>query len=302
VTDRDATIGPDLARTLIERQFPALVPADVAYLGEGCDSTAFEVNGTWVFRFPKRRDVEAQLLLERRLLPHLARSSPVAVPVFRHLGEASPEFPLSFAGYRKLDGVTALQARIERPPAGLALALGRFLSFLHTFPVEVARQCGVPDEDASQALDDIRAEAVEDFATVRELAPGEPLDRWFAFLRAGVDLPDARRSTSCLLHNDLAAEHVLVDRRHGTATGVIDWSDAALGDPVMDFAGIFHWGGDRFADGVLAAYDRDFTAADAGRARFAGACRGVGDVVFGRRFARPEYIAGGLRALRQCVR
>ena len=37
-----------------------------------------------------------------------------------------------------------------------------------------------------------------------------------------------------LCHNDLGAEHILVADDGVTITGVLDWSDAALGDRAMD--------------------------------------------------------------------
>jgi aminoglycoside phosphotransferase (APT) family kinase protein len=55
-----------------------------------------------------------------------------------------------------------------------------------------------------------------------------------------------------LVHNDLAAEHVLGDPESGMPTGVIDWSDMALGAPVVDFAGLFHWSGSVRQSGAVA--------------------------------------------------
>ncbi|KAA5834616.1 aminoglycoside phosphotransferase family protein [Saccharopolyspora hirsuta] len=40
-----------------------------------------------------------------------------------------------------------------------------------------------------------------------------------------------------LLHADLKGEHLLVDE-HGSISGVLDWTDAALGDPATDIAGL----------------------------------------------------------------
>jgi aminoglycoside phosphotransferase (APT) family kinase protein len=104
-----------------------------------------------------------------------------------------------------------------------------------------------------------------------------------------------------LLHNDLAAEHVLCDAETGIPTGVIDWSDMALGDPAADLAGILHWGGVPLAKLVLAHYDGHVDDHCLARARFLAACRGVGDVRFGLDMNRREYIAAGIRALRMCA-
>ena len=42
--------------------------SSVEHLGEDTDGTDFEVNGQWVFRFPKRADVDKQLAIESRIL------------------------------------------------------------------------------------------------------------------------------------------------------------------------------------------------------------------------------------------
>ena len=107
--------------------------------------------------------------------------------------------------------------------------------------------------------------------------------------------------TPALVHNDLAAEHILVDEAAQTVTGIIDWSDIAVSDPALDFAGMFHWGGQAFSDAVLSAYEGAIDDRLVSRARFMAACRGVGDVKFGLETDRREYIAGGLRALRLCA-
>ena len=50
--------------SIIHSQFPEISLSNVTLLGEGCDSRAFEVNQQWVFKFPKRADVDKQLVIE----------------------------------------------------------------------------------------------------------------------------------------------------------------------------------------------------------------------------------------------
>ena len=275
----------ELATTIIEAQFPELAPASVVFLGEGFDSCAFEVNGAWVFRFPKREDVEEQMRIEARLLPELAPHLPLPVPSFSFYGR-------SFAGYRKLAGTPAIRLP-DLPLLPLAQPLGRFLRALHSFPVDAALRLGVPARPLDSYLGELRTEALEDFGLVSEVAPDAPLDRWYAYLTAGAG-PDAS-ARQVLTHHDLAAEHVLLDE--GTLTGVIDWGDVAVSDRAADFAGVFHWGGDHFVDSVLAEYGDTVQGGELARARFMAAYRGVADVKFGRETGRPEYVQAGIRAL-----
>ena len=287
---------------MIAEQFPDLAPVHVTYLGEGCDSDAYDVNGSWVFRFPKRADVEQQLLIEMRVLPVLGRHVPLPIPSPRLLGQPAREFPRHFAGYPKLPGLPGIHFEPSRFPfATAAEILGRFLSALHAFPIEEAERLGIQDQRTDPVIDECRTEALEDFPLVGDVAPDAPLDQWHAYLSDGPPENRARPPSPVLVHNDLAAEHVLCDEDSGNPTGVIDWSDMAIGDPAADFAGMLHWGGEPFAKALLAHYDGQVDEHFLARARFMAACRGVGDVRFGLDMNRLEYITAGIRALEMCA-
>ena len=284
---------------IIQAQFPLLVPVRVVYLGEGYDSAAFEVNERWIFRFPKRDEVERQLLIETRILSVLAVQTPVPIPAFSFHGQPSFVYPHHFAGYAKLAGVPAIQLDPARLPfLQLAPALARFLSFLHSFSVSAAFHCGVPEQRIDALIEEMRAEALRDFELVSQVAPDAPGKKWRSFLEAGVDVHPP--STPVVVHNDLAAEHILLDPAAHKVTGIIDWSDIAISDPAADFAGMFHWGGEAFVNAVLSNYDGHLDDLVLRRARFMAACRGVADVAFGLETHRREYLDAGVRALRLC--
>lgn len=289
-----------LASELIDSQCPELAPSRVIFLGEGCDSTAFTVNGQWVFRFPKNEEVERQIDIESRILPRLAERLPVAVPTFRFQAAASPRFPRCFVGYPKLPGEPA----IRLPPGAVQLdvviePLARALSALHAFPLDAARSAGVPEQPLEVVLTEVRTDALDDLPRVREIAPDAPIERWHAFIEAGVE---AVNRPGVLVHNDFAAEHVLVDPHSHAITGIIDWSDIAISDPVVDFAGLFHWGGEPLVRRVLETYTGSLDDDALRVARYLAACRGAMDVAFGLDRGRPEYVAAGLEALQAGVR
>ncbi len=57
--------------------------------------------------------------------------------------------------------------------------------------------------------------------------------------------PQPRARTRVVAHADLGAEHILA--LDGRLTGIIDWSDAAITDPAVDFARVYR----DFGPGVL---------------------------------------------------
>jgi aminoglycoside 2''-phosphotransferase len=287
---------------VIRQQFPEVSPVSVSYLGEGCDSSAFDVNSEWVFRFPKRADVEQQLLLEFRVLPVLAAHSPLPLPNFCFLGQPSVAFPRHFGGYPKLPGVPGNRVDPRAVPFDRwAPMLARFLSWLHAFSVHDAIELGVKYEQVAALIEEVQADALGDFEQVGQVAPDAPLESWHTYLTSGPPMSAPVLSTTVVVHRDLAAEHVLCDPTTMAITGIIDWSEIAISDALVDFAGLFHWGGTPFIRAVLSSYDGPLDAAALPLAQFLAACRGVGDVVFGLETARREYVEAGIRALSLCV-
>jgi aminoglycoside phosphotransferase (APT) family kinase protein len=295
-------LDAEAAAALIRAQFADLAANEVSWLGEGYDCVAFDVDDEWVFRFPKRSDVSDQLLLEMRLLPVLASHSPVPVPAYCFHGHPDPSFPRHFGGYRKLAGVPALRVDwCSNGYADLAPRLAQFLSWLHAFPRGQAARLGVPQQHLASIIDEAMAEALDEFEKVARAAPDQPLQEWERFLKNAPGKLNGGDARPVPVHGDFAAEHVLYDPVANSITGVIDWSDAALGDPALDLAGLIHWGGDRLLRAVLADYRGPADRQTLERAHFLAACRGVADVAFGLDAGRPEYVQGGLRALKLAI-
>ena len=71
-------------RAAILENFPGLPLESLTYLAEGWDSLGCLVNDRLIFRFPKRPEVAGRLALETRLLPELAPTLPLPIPLRRH--------------------------------------------------------------------------------------------------------------------------------------------------------------------------------------------------------------------------
>jgi aminoglycoside phosphotransferase (APT) family kinase protein len=298
----DARLDAEQVTSIIRLQFPAVTMATVAHLGEGCDSMAFEVDGQWVFRFPKRAEVDQQLAIESRILPVLAKQSPLPIPEICFHGQPSEAFPYHFVGYPKLSGVPAIQVDPQAMPYDKwAPTMGRFLSWLHGFPVSKAARRGVPRQDVVALLEEVRIDALDDFELLSQVTEDAPLEEWHAYFKKGYHSSSPELRTPVLVHRDLAAEHVLCDPASQELTGIIDWSEIAISDVSADLAAFFHWGGEPCVDAVSSAYAGKIDEGVLGRGRFLAACRGVGDVAFGLQTGRQEYIQSGTRALHFCL-
>jgi aminoglycoside phosphotransferase (APT) family kinase protein len=191
----------------------------IVEIEDGYDFRVLVLDDTWVIRIPRRPAVLEQLHVEIELLPPLASALPVQVPAFEHVSADPP-----LVVYRLIDGAPL---RDEDPRA--------FLDALHAFdagalPVPAPDWVTTYEEQVDEfrravlpllAVDERpRAEAL--FAEVETLTGFEPV----------------------LTHSDLGPEHLRC--REGRLVGVIDWGDARIGDPAIDYAWLLnvpfpHW-------------------------------------------------------------
>ena len=200
-------------------------PATIRWIDEGYDFEVALVDDEWVFRFPRRAGVEQALEVEIDLLPTIAPSLPVAVPAFEHVSRK----PL-FVAYRVLRGTPLVDEDGDGVRAFLAALHGVDTSGLRLEPsdwIEAYRdQCAEFERLVFPILDKpLRTRSKRLFDEVETLVGFTP----------------------ALLHADLGPAHLLV--RDGRLAGVIDWGDARLGDPALDYAWLL--------DGPFAGWEVD---------------------------------------------
>jgi aminoglycoside phosphotransferase (APT) family kinase protein len=272
MTSKEVQVMAEEIRKLLARHLPGYGVRSVARLGEGLDNAAFEVNGELVVRASKEADPARRgesVRREAALLAAVARIStlPVPEPVF-----SDPE--AGVVAYRRLPG-RPLMDLPGADPARLAPALGRFLGRLHRTPLEEVEHLVERDARPPAAwLGDVE----KDYRAVFRLLPERARRRIEGFL-AGKPPAGPRALAFC--HDDLGAEHVLVDAGAGEITGIIDWSDAAITDPARDLALVYRDLGPEAMRLALAHYEGPFDGADRERAIFYARCKLIEDVAYG---------------------
>jgi len=229
-------------RRIIREGVPALDLASLRFFAEGWDYEMWEMDGDLLFRLPKRDECIAPLAVEARLLSELAQSLSVAVPRPEHV-------TAGFFSYRKLSGVPLSDVRLlDQARLAIARALGRFLSELHRFPVERARTLGVRVYDPATRYTRMRDEVLGQTERVLTERDKRAIGAfWQDFLTNDAYARFAPRLT----HGDLDDAHVLVETGRGEIAGVIDFGDARIGDPALDFAGFEG----TFREALLSSYD-----------------------------------------------
>ena len=95
-------IPVDVAREDIEKNFPDIKVERIEYLNEGMGSTAFLVNGEFVFRLAKNEKADASLGKEIKVLPQIEKQIDLPIPAFEYVGRQRNQ--LRMVGYKKIEG------------------------------------------------------------------------------------------------------------------------------------------------------------------------------------------------------
>ncbi|WP_369249913.1 aminoglycoside phosphotransferase family protein [Streptomyces sp. R41] len=219
-----------LVRSLLADGAAAGAGPDVRPVAEGGEHSTWWVGTRHVLRLAQDRDDSVRQRRELRLRDLIRPHIGVAVPVSVAHGEWASG--LSYTLDTRLPGACgeeqAVSAVGEADLAGL-------LTGLREVPVRQAETLGVP-RAAPRSLEALRtaaAHAAEELAAADEFDPAR-LAQLTA--PAAVQLA-AQPAAAILVHHDLKGEHLVVSA-DGRVRGVLDWTDAVIGDPAEDIAGL----------------------------------------------------------------
>lgn len=279
-------------RAAVAAALPDLTIRTFRFLAEGWDNAAWEVNGDFIFLFPKRAEVAASQPMQSGLLRALAPTLPVAIPRIDFAVHSS-DLPHPCIGYRKLSGLQLAQAAADVvAPERLAAQVGAFLAALHRFPLEEAALLRVPNVTPERW----RTQYADMLAALRPLFPRMTLaerERTESRFATYLDDPAHFRFAPVLLHRDLGGDHLLLDPQTGDLAAVIDWGDVSIGDPAQDFCGLpAAW-----LPALLAAYDGAMDATFADRVAFYRSLAPYHTLLFGLRVGGEGFIEQGLAEL-----
>jgi aminoglycoside phosphotransferase (APT) family kinase protein len=195
------------------------------------------VDTGWDYVVPRRPTVALVLAVERRLLALLGPRLPVAVPELSL--HALPD-GTAYGLYPRLPGVAASCADLPAVCDGLA----GLLTSLHAVSPADALVLG------------LAAPGKLDLAVLADRAAAEvvPLLPWAAVaaLHAAFAVLREPVAVETVVHADLGESNILV--LDGRLSGVIDWSDAHVGDPAIDLSWPVQCLGPAGARAALAAY------------------------------------------------
>lgn len=190
----------------------------------------------WVLRTPRRTDVVQSAAYEHKVLQLIRDTLPVAVPDWQVY---SPEF----IAYPQLEGTPAATIDMEAKsyvwfinPEALTerfvASLAKALAALHRTDHQQAAAFGV----RVKQHDEVRQLMAQRMKEIRSAfgVSGELWQRWQTWLADDSYWPEY----SALVHGDLHPGHILVSS-NTEVTGMLDWTEAEVADPAIDFTSYY---------------------------------------------------------------
>jgi len=253
----------------MQASLPDLLIDSVELAGEGDYCEAYCVNRDWIFLVSKHPEAARSLERAAALLPELAPTLPLAIPRITYFGRLADQ-GRAFVGYPRIAGteLTAEQfhALPRRAQERVAADLAGFLHQIHSYPLDLARQAGVPTCDYPFcATEDGLTEgpAAGQYQCDLERILRYPLldqplrDYCRQIVGRHLDDPDNRDLPMTLLHGEVSQDHVLFDASAGRITGVIDFNGVVISDPVRDMLYLYEDYRLPFVDLFLRHYPTD---------------------------------------------
>jgi aminoglycoside phosphotransferase (APT) family kinase protein len=266
--DPDRTLSIDDAEALIKSSMPAIESRGVTLVGSGWEFDAYVTTDGWVVRFPRRAEGANLFERDQRVTEIVAGflTGDVSVPRIEIVAEPTRGFPYPFAAHRLIAGVPVDEIRAEFVPL-LARQIAAALGGIHSVPERAARAAGVESAEGNEASSNewIRSNLTI-LSQIRDIDPTVARAvTWAGQTR----IPDAFfKGPLRFIHQDLSPDHLLADPDTGRLTGIIDWTDAMLGDAARDFVFLVAWRGWSFAEEVLRHYPHQVDEGFRDRLRF----------------------------------
>ena len=219
-----------LVRSLLKDGTADGAGPEITPVTEGGEHATWWVGSRHVLRLAPNRAATVRQRRELRLRDLVRPYLPVAVPASVAHGEWAPG--LTYTLDTKLPGRSGedqdVSAVGEADLAGL-------LTGLREVPTRQTEALGIP-RTAPRSLEELRRAAEQ---AAERLAAADEFDaaRLLQLTQAGAIQLAAQTGTAALVHHDLKGEHLVVST-DGRVRGVLDWTDATLGDPAEDIAGL----------------------------------------------------------------
>ena len=217
-------------------------------IGEGWDAVVFRTDHGDIIKAAKREESTDLLATEALVLELIRDRLPARTPRLVAAPDPAEAWPPGYIVHGFVSGAPLHE--IETENTDIAAELGAALRQLHGMAVDRSMQIHLPLLDRREWAGEFGAHALRKIAERRGAEVASQIANEATRILRTSDYYDV---DPALIHNDLHGEHLLFEP--GQPVGIIDWGDAGLGDPDVDFL-YLHWTMDsEFMDACINAYE-----------------------------------------------
>jgi len=217
-------------KKIIKQDYPDFKIESIKMLKAGWCNFAVEINKTYIFRFPKKYDVN--LDLEVKILKILKGKTTLAIPAYEFFGKKS-----SYVGYEKITGQPLTTALLKSlSPENRQLLASDMANFLYEFhkllPIAKAKQLNLGSDNHKW-----RPEVIQKYV-IGKLKDKKLLDFIEINLNKYLELIKDK-SNLIIAYNDLHQNNVAFDKKSGRLNGIFDFGDVAVEHISIEFYRLF---------------------------------------------------------------
>lgn len=215
---------------LIKTDYPNFQIKNIKLLKSGWDNFAVEINKSYIFRFPKKEDID--LTKEINILKQLNGKITLQIPNYEFIGKKSP-----YVGYKKIMGqpltINILKSLSLKNRHLLINDIANFFYEFHEFlPITKAKKLNIKIDKHKWESTVIREKVIgklknKDLSDFIE----ENLDKYLKFVNENTNL--------IIVYNDFHEENIAFNKNRSRLTGVFDFSDVAVSNVYMEFYRLF---------------------------------------------------------------
>jgi len=233
-------------KEIIKQDYPNFKIESIKLLKSGWCNFAVEINKIYIFRFPKKDDVN--LDMENKILKILKGKVTLAIPVYEFFGKKS-----SYVGYKKITGkpltTDLLKSLSSESRKLLASDLANFLYEFHTLlPVTKAKQLKLGSDNHKWRPEVIQKYVIGKLKNKTLLKFIENnLSEYLKLIENKSDL--------IIAYNDLHQNNVAFDKKAGRLNGIFDFGDVAVEHISIEFYRLFSFD-QQLAVNVIKQYEK----------------------------------------------
>ena len=218
-------------KDLLQKELPQIKIQSIILLDSGWDNAVFDINGEYIFRFPKGE--EAHFDIELELLNALRGKTTMPIPVIEFISKDG-----QYMGYKKLQGgdltPELYKSMTPEQKNKLAADYAQFVFEIHNaLPVEQAKALGVREHNPLFYLP-----IIEPILSSDKIPNADILAFAKDTVKEYTETVNNNVITS-FIYGDLHTENIAFDPVNKKLNGVFDFGDSCIADIHFEFAPMY---------------------------------------------------------------